>query len=252
MTELRPRTAVEIVDAAFRITRLNYAALVTAMAVVMAPAVLLGLVLPPTWAPLASLLQNLLIPVADGAVIAIVSDAYLGRAVDPGTGLRALGGRVGSLIGASFMRGFMLALGFLLLIVPGLIVAAWTFAMPMAIVLEGRRAGESFSRSRELARGHVGRVLATLVLLIVIFIVVMIGVAVTLGIATAALGIGERLGELLVNLVFIAVYPLVGVGGTLLYYDLRIRKEGFDLEVMARELAGGTPAQRPTDAFVRS
>jgi hypothetical protein len=32
-------------------------------------------------------------------------------------------------------------------------------------------------------------------------------------------------------------YPFLGVVTTLLYYDLRVRKEGFDLEVMTEQLA---------------
>ena len=241
MTVLRPRSAIEIVDAAFQVTRLHYAALVTATAVVLAPAMLLGLVLPPAWQRVAGMLQNLLIPIADGAVIAIVSEAYLGRAVDAGTGLRALRGRVGSLVWASIARSFMLVIGFVLLIVPGFIVAAWTFAMPMAITLEGHETDRAFHRSRELARGHVGRVLATLVLLFVIFLFLMMGIGAALGGTIAALGIGEGAAEVIFSLPLIGVYPLVGVGGTLLYYDLRIRKEGFDLEMMAQELGGHTP-----------
>ena len=44
--------------------------------------------------------------------------------------------------------------------------------------------------------------------------------------------------------VIIPIYPLLAVVSTLLYYDLRIRKEGFDLEIMSREL-GGVPAPLP-------
>ena len=36
----------------------------------------------------------------------------------------------------------------------------------------------------------------------------------------------------------IPIYPLLTVVSTMLYYDLRIRKEGFDLEIMSRELGG--------------
>jgi len=32
-------------------------------------------------------------------------------------------------------------------------------------------------------------------------------------------------------------YPFLGVVTTLLYYDLRVRKEGFDLEIMTEQLA---------------
>ena len=44
-----------------------------------------------------------------------------------------------------------------------------------------------------------------------------------------------------VNAIFrIFVYPLIAIVQTLLYYDARIRKEGYDLELMAQDL--GAPA----------
>jgi hypothetical protein len=237
-TALRPRSATEIIDAAFRLCRAHYGALVTAAIVVFAPALILRLVLPPSGAVFGNLLQNVLAPIADGAAIAIVSGAYLGRSVDAGTGLRALGGRVGSLIGASIMRNILIFLGLILLIVPGFIAIAWTFAMPMAIVLEGKNASESFTRARELARGHVPRIIGTLLLAGVIFFVVMITLLAAFSAITSALGIGAQLASMIEDLAFILPYPLFSVVGTLLYYDLRIRKEGFDIDVMAQELAG--------------
>jgi hypothetical protein len=63
------------------------------------------------------------------------------------------------------------AVGLLLLIVPGLyLLTRWALVVPV-IVLEDRRAGESFSRSSELVKGHgwdvFGVVIVTLVGLIV-------------------------------------------------------------------------------------
>lgn len=237
-TALRPRSTTEIIDAAFRLCAAHYGALATAAIVVFAPALILRLVLPPEGAYITGVLQNLLTPIADGAAIAIVSSAYLGRTVDAGTGLRALGGRVGSLIGASIMRGFLILLGFMLLIIPGFLTIAVTFAMPMAVVLEGSTASESFTRARELARGHVLRILGTLLLTGVIFFVVMITLLAAFSAITGALGIGVQLASMIEDLAFILPYPLLSVVGTLLYYDLRIRKEGFDMDVMAQELAG--------------
>ena len=39
------------------------------------------------------------------------------------------------------------------------------------------------------------------------------------------------------TLVSLVVGPLLPIGITLLYYDLRVRKEGLDLELQANELA---------------
>ena len=51
--------------------------------------------------------------------------------------------------------------------------------------------------------------------------------------------------NLLTQIVQILLYPVLAVTVTLLYYDLRIRKEGFDIEMMASELGGRAPAAAP-------
>jgi hypothetical protein len=237
---LRPRSATEIVDASFRLCRAYYGPLVTATAIIVAPALLLALLLPAEATQLADILVNLLFVVSDGAVIAIVSEVYLGRPAVASTGLRAVQGRIGSLIGSSLLRNVLVGLGLILFVVPGVIAFVLTFAMPMAIVLEGEYTSAALSRSRELARGHFGHVLGTLVLLVIIVFGMMIGVGIALGLAAETLGITDRTVSLVLNLALTALYPLFSVGGTLLYYDLRIRKEGFDLEMMAQDLLGET------------
>ncbi len=58
------------------------------------------------------------------------------------------------LLVASLLAGLGIAFGFLLLIVPGLfLLTIWAVIAPV-IVVEKRRATESFGRSRELVRGH--------------------------------------------------------------------------------------------------
>lgn len=238
---LGPRRATEIVDAAFRLCRAHYGPLVTATAVIVGPALILKLLLPFEVVGIADLLENLLLPVSDGAAIAIVSEVYLGRTADAGTGLRAVRGRVGSLVLSSIARNVLIGLGLVLLIVPGVFLFVGTFAVPMAIVLEGRKTGAAFTRARELVEEHLGHALGTLALLVVIVGALMIGLRLVLGGAGGLIGIEGRSIDLLWDVGLILLYPLFSVGGTLLYYDLRIRREGFDLEMMAQDLAGGTP-----------
>jgi hypothetical protein len=59
-----------------------------------------------------------------------------------------------TLIGAGLLAGLGIAVGLLLLIVPGLILLTWWCLIVPVIVLEAKHVGESFTRSRELVRGH--------------------------------------------------------------------------------------------------
>src|SRR5688572_13865358 len=113
---LRPRSATEIVDATFRLSRATYPVLVTVTGVIVAPALLLKLILPFDASGLGEVFARLLFAVSDGAVISVASGAYLGGAADAGTGLRAVRGRVARLIFASLARNILIAIGLLLLI----------------------------------------------------------------------------------------------------------------------------------------
>jgi hypothetical protein len=79
---------------------------------------------------------------------------------------------LGILIGAGLLAGLGIAIGFILLIVPGLILLTWWCLIVPVIVLEGKSVGESFSRSRELVRGHGWTVFG-----IVIISALLIGIA---------------------------------------------------------------------------
>lgn len=238
---LRPRSTVEIIDASFQILRRNYLSFVTATVALVLPVVVLRLVLPVTMQLLPQILSWLLQMASSAAVVLLVSETYLGREADVGAALRTVFTRFGSIFGAALMQGLLVAVGAMLFIVPGLIFFAWTFAMQAIVVVEQVGAGESFVRSRELARGSIGRILGTLLLTYLLFVVVVVSLGgaagVVIGLAGGSGIATQVIGDVLASLLF----PMVAVMTTLLYYDLRIRKEGFDLEVMAQELGGGSP-----------
>ena len=246
---LRPRSATEIIDASFQLLRQHYGSFAAAAAAVLLPALVLRVILPDRAAWLPNLLTQLLQSTAAGATIVLVSDTYLGRAPNVGDAVRLVFRRFGSIFLAAIIQGFVIAVGFVLFIVPGFIFAAWAFAMPMVVVLEGRGALDSFGRSRELARGQVGHILGTLIIAYVLFFIIFF---IGLGIIGALAGVsgafraasGERSGDVAGIIFAILAHPVVAVVGTLLYYDLRIRKEGFDLEVMARDLDTNTGQYR--------
>lgn len=114
-----------------------------------------------------------------GALVELVRDVRDGRADRSiGETYRAVQPRLPSLIVAGLLAGLGIGIGILLLIVPGLfLLTIWSMIVPV-IVIEGRSAGESFSRSREVVRGNGWSVFG---LIVITFLLV--------GVASAIIGL---------------------------------------------------------------
>lgn len=99
-----------------------------------------------------------------GALVLAVRDLHERRPAEPTRELvDRTRERLGTLLGASLVYGFGVAIGLLLLIVPGLIaVARWALIVPL-VVIERRGWRDAFARSNELVRGQTGRVLVLVV-----------------------------------------------------------------------------------------
>jgi hypothetical protein len=110
-----------------------------------------------------------------GALVELVQDVRDGRADRTiGETYAAVRPRLPALIAAGVLAAIGIAFGLLLLIVPGLfLLTIWSMLVPV-IVLEGRAAGESFTRSREVVRGNGWSVF---VLIFVTFLLVLIAQA---------------------------------------------------------------------------
>ncbi|MDQ2743125.1 MAG: hypothetical protein M3Z66_12640 [Chloroflexota bacterium] len=117
--------------------------------------------------------------------------------------------------------------------VVALVIAFIRFAfVPQVLVLERTRVFQAFRRSWTLVYGSTWRVLGYLLLL---SLIVAITGGILGGVAGAALTFtggreGAALGGAIGAIAGILIEPIRAGGQTLLYYDLRIRKEGFDLE----------------------
>jgi hypothetical protein len=103
--------------------------------------------------------------VVQGALIHIVRNVHEGRPPERIAALiREAGRRFWSLLGASILYGLGVLFGLLLLIVPGVIVAArWCLLAPL-IMLEGQFVGAARERSADVVRGHT----ATAALIVVV------------------------------------------------------------------------------------
>lgn len=233
----RARTVPELLDASFQVVRVTFWEMCLVTLIITGPALALELVIDQELALLATWLQGVLTNYATAAAVLMVSDVYLGREVSIGSALRRTFARFGSIFGAALLRGFAVGLGIIACVVPGIILMIVTFAMPMAVVLEGASASEAFDRSRALAKDQWGRIVGTYVLAYLLALLAAIG----LGVVAALVG-GEAIGRLADAVGSVLLAPFVAVVGTLLYYDLRIRKEAFDVQMLVAEIDGIAPA----------
>jgi hypothetical protein len=128
------------------------------------------------------------------------------------------------LIGLAFVAGLLMALGLVLLIVPGLILYTMWFVGVPACVVERLGPWTSLRRSRELTKGSRWKLFALALLLLVA----------NLGSSLLASWLAALAGPI-VGLVGQMLWT--GISGafsaivmTVTYYDLRVIKEGVDIE----------------------
>jgi hypothetical protein len=125
----------------------------------------------------------------NGMVVELVRDVQDGRRDSSVADLfRSVAPVVLPLIAVSFLAGIGIAIGLVLLIVPGLfLMTIWSVVAPV-MVIERPGVFDTFTRSRELVRGYGWQVFGVIVVVILIVIVVAIIVA----IITSGMGDGGR------------------------------------------------------------
>ncbi len=160
--------------------------------------------------------------VVQASLIKAVQDVRDGRVdLDLSQTVRAAGPFILPVIGASILAGIGITIGFILLIVPGLILLTyWCLIVPF-IVLAGSGVFESFGNSMRTVRGYAWRVFGTYVLVFLI----LIAFAIVLGFILAALPVFWRS---FVNTVVTGtlISPFLALVATLIYYRLTAAHAG--------------------------
>jgi hypothetical protein len=237
LAHTHPRRATEILDGSFQLYRAHFADLLVISALLLVPPLLLGAIMPQPIQVVFQLVFNLMFLVSQGAIAVLVAAALeRDRALSAGESLRELGNRAGGVVAVSIMSGILIVLGALLLLIPGILIAVWTVVAVPVAAIEGLKNSSALTRSRDLTRGHFWHVLGTMLLAWIIVMGLLFGLAIALGMVFGSIGVPERLTELLTGLLMVPLFPLVAVTTSLLYYDLRVRGEGADVQAMVNAL----------------
>jgi hypothetical protein len=190
---------------------------------------------------------------AHGGTVFAVSDIYLGRPTTIGESLRKMRGHAANLFGVLMLQGLAMLAGFILLVIPGVYVACRLSTGVPAALLEDLGPSESLNRSWALTEDNAGRAFAIfclytailygLILLLTGPFLFLIAFATSqkdpamVVVWTVCMQIGSFIATALVT-------PIITISTTVFYYDLRVRKEAFDLQMMINtvESIPGAPA----------
>lgn len=177
-------------------------------------------------------------PFLVAAISRAAADACLGKSVTLGQTLRYALSRLPAILWVTIITLVVTTIGFILLIIPGILALVRLTLTPAIVVVEDVRGTSAVSRSWSLTGGHFWRVFATLILAGIISAVGAAIIQIPTEVIASMLGPeGWPVSALGTALASVVVTPFSLLIVVLLYFDLRVRKEGYDIEVMAQELA---------------
>ena len=188
---------------------------------------------------------------SQAATVVAVSDVHLDRPASIMDSFSRVKGNVLGVVGLSLLVSFVSFLACFALIVPGvLLFIMWSLAVPVKL-LENKGVLDSMSRSMELTQGSRLRIFVIgLLILVLTFgvssllqwpILIAAGFSIRTGVQHIA--IGWQVALLVSGFVSRSlVGALATIAFSLVYYDQRVRKEAFDLQLMMTTIdAGGFP-----------
>jgi hypothetical protein len=185
---------------------------------------------------------------AHGGTVYAVSELYLGRPTTIGASLRRMWGQLLNLLGVTILNGLAIGVALLLLIVPGIYLACRLLTCVPSALIEDLGARESLERSYSLTKDNAGRAFVICFLYATILYAVVFLFAVPLGVGLMAFRSNPEMSRLMLLLMQVGnffagvvVGPFFLIATTVFYYDLRVRKEAFDLQLMM-DPTGNVPA----------
>ncbi|MDQ3573638.1 MAG: hypothetical protein M3378_04485 [Actinomycetota bacterium] len=283
--ELRPLRIGEILDVAIKIYRSHFATLVKAVALVVGPVQVLvaavqasapdtpfatlpapepttppELELDQLWGYLAALLVVSVLgavasQLATAASLKAVSGAYMGEQPQWRESLRFAFGRLWPLAWLALLTSVLLFVATLACVVPGIyLYGAWAVVVPV-LLLEDVRGRRALKRSRNLVRDRWWPTFGAIFLGAVLVFAVQAAFGSILGAAFFA-GADNEIVLLVAQAIIgtlsgILTTPFSAALVAVVYFDLRVRKEGLDLELLAQRVgvepppSGARPALLP-------
>jgi hypothetical protein len=185
---------------------------------------------------------------AQGGSVLAVSELYLGKSTSISASLKRVWDDFGPLFGVIMLNGLVVGFGYVLLVIPGIYLTCRLLVCVPAALIENRGPRESLSRAFDLTRDNAGRAFVVILLSVVLTYAAsaLLVIPFTIATLTAAhdpskLRLYAALTQVSATVAGVLVTPVALIATSIFYYDLRVRKEGFDLEFMMNPDAPQAP-----------
>jgi hypothetical protein len=276
---LRPLGVGEIIDHSLAIYRRQFAALVTITLSANAVPLLLmiylmtsgGLLTRPLLYAGVLLLSVVLGALATAATVFLVSETYLGNSISGGVAINRATRFLWRLILLTMMVSLVVGLTVVVFMLPGIVTAspvlmvlamipAFITALVIftglivstpALVLEDATPSAALSRSWQLTKGFRWKMLGLVIVVAIIIAIPSLALTFLRGggmaMQSVELSTADIIWEIAAQFISTLIYPLLYCALTVAYYDLRVRKEGFDLELLESTLAHALPPGEASD-----
>ena len=208
------------------------------------------------------LITAITVVAATAACLKVVSDSYMGKKSDAGSSLAFAGRRLHSLVWVAFLTVFYIFLIALVAVFSAFIAGplailfavpiiwlwiSWSFAPP-AFLVEGVKGRAALGRSFDLVKGRWWQVFWTIVLSTIITSIAGFGIGLVLGPLTgetSSLTAAVLVDAVVRSITAILTTPFSAAVIGILYFDLRVRKEGLDLQLLAERIGSPMTATGP-------
>ena len=168
--------------------------------------------------------------------IVAISARLLGRIISIGNAYLRITDVLFPLLGTLLFASIAIVAGLFTFVIPGIVVYGWFCLTPAVVAIEGEGGIGALKRSFVIVKGYWNKTFFVVVLLAILQLAVaslVYSFPRTIGSPVTITEVSKVLSILLPLLI---IEPFKIAATTLLYYDLRIRKEGYTIQTMADEI----------------
>ena len=176
---------------------------------------------------------------SQGGTVIAISEIYLGRNITITEAFGRVKGHAWTLFLIAVLTILAILGASILLIIPGIYVACRLITSVPSSLIESRGSTESLSRSWELTRGFAGR---SFLIGLLFFVLIMVAdllfvgpfsIGMILSLRNGSLSLFSQIGATIGGeIAAILTQPVLLIASAIYYFDLRVRKEAFDLQYM--------------------